>query len=418
MGSIAGETVPESNHAIFYQRAKSMLSFDLFGSGKLEVVQALALMGGFYLHYCNRPNMASAILGAALRMAYALGLHRKSPSELLGERPLQLPAGELETKRRTWWSLVCLDIWGSTTLGRPSMGDCFGPAISIHMPLFSDFENHPVTDQAPALVAFTQFCSISAQIQHKLASKPILGLAEAALFDHRLQEQYASLPDLLRSPNRCPQNLLVPRAIIKWQYQNARLLLHRPILLAAALSYKSPAELSSAEQDSVAACRALAADSIVDIACDWQQDPMCGWHAVWYLFQASMVPLVSLFYEYFNATECGKWHGQIEMVLRLLQSMELWSPMAKRTRDVIVELHQSSMQMQARQSGSGEEAPNPVMRMDMQQMWQQGPGGQQMGGISGFDDNWASNTWFNWSEWPSFPMEGADLGSGQPLFQG
>jgi hypothetical protein len=34
MGSIAGETSAESNHAVFYQRAKTFLSFDLFGSGK------------------------------------------------------------------------------------------------------------------------------------------------------------------------------------------------------------------------------------------------------------------------------------------------------------------------------------------------------------------------------------------------
>jgi hypothetical protein len=33
MGSIAGETSAESNHAVFYQRAKGFLSFDLFGSG-------------------------------------------------------------------------------------------------------------------------------------------------------------------------------------------------------------------------------------------------------------------------------------------------------------------------------------------------------------------------------------------------
>jgi hypothetical protein len=332
-------------------------------------------MGGLYLHYCNRPNMAVAITGAALRMSYALGLHRRSPSELLGERPLPTPHGELETKRRTWWSLVCLDTWGSTTLGRPTIGDVFGQAVSVSPLSFDDFRDYPLSDQAPALIAATQFCSISAQIQEKLATKPILGLAEAATFDHRLQQDYQSLPPLLRSPNRCPTNLLVPRAIIKWQHQNARLLLHRPILLAAALSRKSPAELSPAEQDSINACRAIAADSIVDIATDWSPGSICGWHAVWYLFQASMVPLVSLFYEHRNATECGKWRGQIEMVLRLLQSMELWSPVAKRTRDVIAELHQSSLLMQA-------EEPPP--RMDMNQMWSQQQLPFQM------DDSWAN----------------------------
>lgn len=398
MGAIAGETCTESIHAVFYQRAKSMLSFDLFGSGKLEVVQALILMGGLYLHYCNRPNMAVATTGAAIRMAYALGLHRKSPSQLLGGELPPIPNGELEIKRRTWWSLVCVDIWGSTTMGRPSLGDMFGPAISVSRMSFDDFKDYPLEEQAPALTASTMFCQISVQIQDKLASKPILGLVEAATFDAQLQHQYNNLPPLLRSPNRCPTNLLVPRAVIKWKNQNARLLLHRPILLAAALSHKRPPELSIAEQDSILACRTLAADSIVDIACDWQPDPICGWHAVWYLFQASMIPLVSLFYEYRNAAECGKWHGQIEMVMRLLQSMELWSPVAKRTKDVITELHESAVLMQS------EEQPPRMDRMNMLNMYAQ----QQM--PFGYDEEWANNTWLNFADWPTFPMEGADFG--------
>lgn len=394
MGSIARETCLETSHIIFYQRAKSLLNFDSFGSGKVEIVQALAIMGGLYLHYCNRPNMAVAVTGAALRMAYALGLHRKQPSEVMEiQPPDQKSLSDRETKKRTWWSLVCLDTWGSTTLGRPSMGDCFGPAISVSPPSFEDFQDYPVEARAPALVAGVHFCELSAQIQDRLASSACLNLEEAAAYDMQLENQYLSLPPLLRSPNRCATNLLIPRAILKWRNQNARLLLHRPTLLAAALLRRSFDDLAFTEQESILRCRKLAGETIVDIACDWQPDPICGWHAVWHLFQASMVPLVSIFYEYNNAAECGKWHGLIEMVLRLLQSMELWSPAAKRTREVISELHISSIQL-----------PKDIMAGSAPLWDTQAP--------FLFDESWTNSMWFNASDWPTFPLEPTEFGNG------
>lgn len=54
LGSIAALTCLDTTHAVFYQRAQRYLGLDSFGSGRLETIQALALMGGFYLHYCNR----------------------------------------------------------------------------------------------------------------------------------------------------------------------------------------------------------------------------------------------------------------------------------------------------------------------------------------------------------------------------
>lgn len=77
--------------------------------------------------------MAVAVTGAALRMACALGIHRESPPEHMQNVDTQ---NDREVKRRTWWSLVCLDIWGSTTLGRPAACDYFGPAITYVLCVF------------------------------------------------------------------------------------------------------------------------------------------------------------------------------------------------------------------------------------------------------------------------------------------
>jgi hypothetical protein len=128
MGSIVANKSDDHNHVNFYNRAKEHLPIDTFGSGHLETLQALALMGGYYLHYINRPNMANAISGAALRMACAMGLHREGMPDQSGANRMMI-----EQRRRTWWSLFCLDTWASTTLGRPSMGR-WGPAITIRSP--------------------------------------------------------------------------------------------------------------------------------------------------------------------------------------------------------------------------------------------------------------------------------------------
>ena len=132
MGSIVATKSDDHSHINYYNRSKEHLQIDSFGSGHLETLQALSLMGGYYLHYINRPNMANAMLGAALRMACAMGLHRESlPEESIGNSFI------VEQRRRTWWSLFCLDTWASTTLGRPSMGR-WGPAITIQSPEVTD----------------------------------------------------------------------------------------------------------------------------------------------------------------------------------------------------------------------------------------------------------------------------------------
>lgn len=128
MGSIVASKSDDHNHINYYNQAKDHLGIDSFGSGHLETLQALSLMGGLYLHYINRPNTANAICGAALRMACAMGLHRESMHENSTESNLIA-----EQRRRTWWSLFCLDTWASTTLGRPSMGR-WGHAITMQPP--------------------------------------------------------------------------------------------------------------------------------------------------------------------------------------------------------------------------------------------------------------------------------------------
>jgi hypothetical protein len=116
MGSIAVSDARNRAHFVFYRRANPHMTLESLGAGHLETVQAFAILGGSYLHYLNKPNLASVITGAALRMAVALGLHlepAQKSEDLSDDARLQF-----ETRRRTWWCLFCFDAWASATLGR------------------------------------------------------------------------------------------------------------------------------------------------------------------------------------------------------------------------------------------------------------------------------------------------------------
>ena len=118
LGYIAANDDTQSGHEFFYGRAAEHLKFTCFETGHIYTLQALILYGGYYLHYLNKPNAASAVMGAAHRMALALGLHRL-PN--LREAP-QAGRASIECRFRTWLCLFCLDTWAGTTLGRPEMG--------------------------------------------------------------------------------------------------------------------------------------------------------------------------------------------------------------------------------------------------------------------------------------------------------
>lgn len=135
LGSIAAYTADDTSHERYYQRSRQFLTLESLGGAHIETVQTLALMGGYYLHYASQPNLAHSLMGAALRMATTLGLHK----EFMGSN---IPTSDrnhklsVDLRRRVWWSLFCLDTWAYMTLGRPSLGRS-GPGITAKIPHYS-----------------------------------------------------------------------------------------------------------------------------------------------------------------------------------------------------------------------------------------------------------------------------------------
>ncbi|KAF4301229.1 fungal specific transcription factor domain-containing protein [Botryosphaeria dothidea] len=351
LGSLASSTADNEAHYVFFVRSRKHLSLETFGSGNLEVLQALGMMTGYYMHYLNRPNEASCLMGATLRMATGLGLHREysnpaSPNpKPNGMSKSRTDAQIAETRRRTWWSIFCLDVWASTTTSRPSLGR-ISSAVTVLPPGKvledpSSPENMQDLRVLP-LIYNIEFCKIASRIQDTLATSPLLKYEDLVQIDNDLVSWRTNLPSILATNEPCPEFLRVPRSVMKWRYENLRVVLHRPFLLSTALKRTSFANLSAEEKVAVGKCRVIAAQNIEDISNECTPDLISGWNAVWFCFQACMVPLISLFADISNPDEIAKWRNQIEMALNFFDRMERYSVAAKKSREAIARLAEAS----------------------------------------------------------------------------
>ncbi|UKZ74152.1 hypothetical protein TrVFT333_001811 [Trichoderma virens FT-333] len=286
-------STPSSNlsHIKYYNQAIEHIHLSAFGSSNIETIHALALLGGYYLHYINRPNMANAIIGAILRMATALGLHREPPPE----EPQSDPA-VIESRRLT------------------------------------DQEEHDSAQYAGImpLLENIKFCKIATKIQDMLAVTPLLNAEDRNHLDSLLVDWFNNLPWLLRSTEPCVEPLHLSRCIMIWRYWNLRMLLYRPVLLTLA----SKAEMPISEHDiaAVEICQGAARETVDSISKGWMRQQMSGWNAVWFLYQAAMIPLVSILWQPENPS-VAQWRAQIETILELFTAMKDWSLTARRSRD-------------------------------------------------------------------------------------
>src|SRR5690606_36514696 len=93
----------------------------------------------------------------------------------------------------------------------------------------------------------------------------------------------------------------------------------------------------------VETCRELAQATIEDIAREWTRNQMSGWNAAWFLYQAAMIPLVSIFWQW-NSPRVQEWQKLVETVIELLDTMEDWSLTARRSREVVWRMYDASRQ--------------------------------------------------------------------------
>ena len=354
LGSLCVEGNTHQSSQIYYARAKAYIDLELLGMGCVDTLRALCLLGGVYLHYKNAPNTAYAIMGLAYRIAIALGLHRSQQEDGPNERDEK----SSRMRRKMWWSLFCLDTWGSMSLGRPTLGR-WDPATmdvastSLYQSGDSSSSNesmkegrldhsrdgHDEDGDLPfiteSLNSARQFCMIATKVQHRFAQRSPITTGEIAALDAEVTDWYCSLPPQLGQLDRCPPHLLTAQYVIRNRYYNLRVLLYRPLLLRYANSRKSFDSIPGNERRAVQQCRDLSCETIeVLVSGNHGVDRIRVCSSVWYLYQACLVLLLSLLTDK-DSEDSTRWKTALESALVFFEVIDPWSTAAGRTIQVV-----------------------------------------------------------------------------------
>ncbi|KAF4959552.1 hypothetical protein FGADI_1619 [Fusarium gaditjirri] len=330
MGSMASDSVHFSAHNPFYKRALSHLNINSFGSGHIYMVQALSLYSGMVLHFLNKPNMAVAVMGATLQMAVAMGLHRVRASQSSTTTAFHPENGSTATRIRTWWSILCLETWASSTMGRPNEG-YWDPTISLTSPMsaFQDLDHGTIS-----LAASERFCRIATRVQQRLARLPLISPDEVDEFDGELVGWKDSLHAFLAHRDQCPPNINIARATLWWKWITTRLTLYRPALLITALLQKPWGQETTREAAHARKCIQIAKEGVDLMTLDWVPNQFVCWNSAWNLFQVSLVLVLGLMSDKVEADklEC---RGSLCRAIELFAQMEPLDSGCTRSRKLL-----------------------------------------------------------------------------------
>lgn len=117
---------------------------DLMDHSSVASVQTCILLGSYYVYH-GKPNLSFALLGATIKTAQAIGLHRE---------PARGEFEDIEERKRVWWTIYTWDRFASVTYGRPlgiNDKDC-----NVSTP--SDVYEHPFFKQESMAGAESSIC--------------------------------------------------------------------------------------------------------------------------------------------------------------------------------------------------------------------------------------------------------------------
>lgn len=211
----------------FFKRAKSLVFSGLLQPSRIELVQALLLMGQ-YLHGSLDLNTCWTVVGLAIRMAQGLGLHL-DPSDFTTE------IIEQEIRKRVWWGCFVMDRILSMKVGRPpTIHDDMN--IKVGMPLIIDDEylandkaNPPV--QPPEIPSKLDFllqviplCRLIDRIRDTLYSGGQVNLSKQKLtgIPKMLSLSIELDGDLVAWQKKLPAHLRPTSQLPEWHFERQR----------------------------------------------------------------------------------------------------------------------------------------------------------------------------------------------------
>ena len=325
-----------------FEAAKANISLESLESGNITLVQVLTLMSN-YLQKRNKPNSGYNYLGLALHMAMGIGLHKDFASAKI--RPLAI-----EIRRRVWWTLQVFAVGAMITFGRPLSWPAHGIEAAIPLNIDERDLTHASTTLPPERDGVTSYSSVIWQTRFHLSTNAIYTKVINASFSS--VEELLGLDDQHMEPWRQqwsaqvqnpPVKFRTSQSIMEWRFRNFRIIMYRPFVIRRALQSQftdHEAAQNPAVQLAIDRCVHEARESIHAIRSYWTdgaRNRMSAWYALYFLFQASLIPCVLLRNEP-GSEQAPDWRAQIRTALDVISEMKEWNPASTEAHQVISKL--------------------------------------------------------------------------------
>jgi len=332
IGAFASADCASTVDQALFKAAKARLSIDMLETGNLTMVQALTLLSN-YSQKRNKPNSGYNYLGLAKRMAMGIGLHKEFPA--WRSDPLVL-----EMRRRVWWGLYVFDVGAVITFSRPL--DLPAEGVEVALPLnVHDRDITPMTKTFPVdIESTTLYTHVRCQALFHLATNCIYTRMISSpyptadqmleLNDKHLANYESEIPLWYRNVDEQPTQFRLSCAIMRWRCHNFRILMLRAFLMRQLFlrtqlaDYQDPWPLGTPnEEHAVQRCLKASSDSIESICNFWyqgKQNVLSCWYALYFLFQAVLIPVMCLRNEPFSPSS-DSWRDQIRRTIDVLNDM-------------------------------------------------------------------------------------------------
>jgi transcriptional regulatory protein GAL4 len=360
IGLFTTSTEPVVRDLDLFEAAKSNISIDSLETGNITLVQALALMSN-YIQKRGKPNSGYNYLGLALHMAMGLGMHKEFQNWRIA--PLQM-----EIRRRVWWALYNFYVGAAITFGRPLAWPASG--IEVALPLNVDDRDltHLSVSLPPPRSSLTNHSAIADQARFHLMTSEIYARVISLPFPSaeellQLDEEriHAWYTIWTAEADQVEARFLLSRSIMEWRYRNLRVIMFRPFVirkvLQARMRQATAPEVETPTDIAIGRCLAEAKSSIISIHAFWsagRRTCMASWYALYFLFQASMIPSVCLRNDP-TSSMAQDWREQLNTALTVMQSMFSINPASRECYEVVLRLCSNYL---ANASGLPTSSPN------------------------------------------------------------
>lgn len=272
-----------------------------------------------------------------------LGLHKEFQNWRI--TPLAM-----EIRRRVWWCLQVFAVGAMVTFGRPLSWPAHG--IEVGLPL--NVDDRDLTNVSaslpPAKSGITTYSAVAAQARFHLATNDIYTKVISVNFPSasellQLDEQRIEAWRFLwhNDQQTVPPKYRLSRSIMEWRFRNFRIIMYRPFVIRNVLQQRAGKPTVNSESPTgiaITRCLHEAYQTITSIRSFWdsnEHNRMAAWYALYFLFQASLIPIMSLRNNP-SSEMASSWRDQIHTVIGILDSMMTVNPSSRECRLVILRL--------------------------------------------------------------------------------